>query len=509
VPGLRRAPATATTLGRVTPVIPGLTSLTPLGHGGFADVYQAQQQHLNRWVAVKVFRVTLADRVAADQFKAECQAVGRLDGHPNLLTVHDANVLADGHPYMVVERCDSSLAKLVGSRGPMPVDQVVELGLQLARALLHAHSARVVHGDVTPQNVLLRASGAPVLADFGLAVLRDYRGNVPGGFTLEHAAPETVRNDGEVDERSDVYGLGSTLYTALTGAAPFAARPGEDDRARIGRVLSEAPAPASAAPPWLSDLVLAMVAKDPADRPDLTAVADALAAGHSAPLAPGSTPVPAPTRAPTAPPRYLPPSDAQSAGGVDPSPAPSPFQPSPPTPGRPQDHGTGAGQDPTRLRPDPDRAPPAPPAGPQRRAPLLVAAAAVVVLVAAGVVWFVMSPPGEAPRAQDTPAAAPGAPAAPVTGGARIDLDTPVDHATTIDLRWAADEQLDFAVIVGTEGLAEPKTTFVHRVTEFSVPVEPDRKYCFLVQGVNPAGTVSESNIRSVRDAVCRLPQQP
>ncbi|MDN5859905.1 MAG: serine/threonine protein kinase, partial [Pseudonocardia sp.] len=253
------------------PQLPGLTDLSPLGRGGFADVYLARQEHLGRFVAAKVFRVTLADRSAGDQFRAECQAIGRLDRHPNIITVHDANVLPDGRPYILMEQCDSSMQQLLARRGSLPAEEVAAYGATVARALQFAHGSAVLHGDVTPQNILLRATGAPVLADFGLAVLRDYQGNVASGFTMAHAAPETVRYDGAIDERTDVYGLGSTLYTALAGAPPFPQRPGEPDAARANRILGDTP-PRPQGPEWLTDLVLAMLAKDPADRPSLTAV---------------------------------------------------------------------------------------------------------------------------------------------------------------------------------------------------------------------------------------------
>ncbi|MDQ4118829.1 MAG: serine/threonine protein kinase, partial [Actinomycetota bacterium] len=198
------------------PDLPGLTDLSLLGRGGLADVYLARQQHLERWVAAKVFRVTLADDQAAERFRAECRAIGRLDQYPHVLTVYDAGVLGDGRPYLVSERCDGSLHDLVGMRGPLPADRVAALGSTIGRALRFAHSAGVLHGDVTPQNLLLRTSGAPVLADFGLAVLRDHAPTA-AGFTLLHAAPEALRSGTVIDERVDVYGLGSTLYTVLTG----------------------------------------------------------------------------------------------------------------------------------------------------------------------------------------------------------------------------------------------------------------------------------------------------
>ncbi|MET0191559.1 MAG: serine/threonine-protein kinase, partial [Pseudonocardia sediminis] len=257
------------------PELPGLADLSPLGQGGLADVYLARQIHLERWVAAKVFRVSLDDEQAADRFRAECRALGRLDQYPNIITVYDAGVLADGRPYLISERCDGSLADLVSVRGPLPADRVADLGLTLARALHYAHAAGVLHGDVTPQNVLLRSSGAPVLADFGLAVLRDHRTATAAGFTQAHAAPETLGDTRVIDERSDVYGLGSTLYAALTGQAPFPREPGEDDPEHVDRIRTE-PVTEPAGPPALTGLIVAMLAKDPARRPGTDEITDRL-----------------------------------------------------------------------------------------------------------------------------------------------------------------------------------------------------------------------------------------
>ncbi len=468
-----------------------MSDFSPLGKGGFADVWLARQAHLDRFVAVKVFRVSLADKQAGDQFRAECQAVGRLDRHPHIITVFEANVLPDGRPYLVTEHCDSSLHHLVAARGALPAQQVVDVGLPVAKALLFAHSASVLHGDVTPQNVLLRATGAPVLADFGLAVLRDYQGNVAAGFTMAHAAPETVRYDGAIDRHTDVYGLGSTLYAALTGAPPFPVRPGEEDVARANRILREEPV-RPAGPGWLADLLLAMLAKDPALRPDLTAVADALASGGAglAARSIGAPPARGPAGPPAGPPegpQWLPPTD-------------SPWAP------RSQDHtrnraGGGGrtgvaepdGGDLTRERADPQQQVgekrPA-----RRRWPLVAAAMAALVLVVAAVWALWPAPPAPTP----TPTQAP-------DDRTRIQLAAPVDHGDTVDLRWSADTTLDYGVLVGVQGQQEATARLVGRVDHFTVPVDPGRPYCFRVQGVNAAGTVSESNVVSIRNAVCRF----
>jgi eukaryotic-like serine/threonine-protein kinase len=470
------------------PHLPGFSDFSPLGRGGFADVFLARQAHLDRYVAVKVFRVTLADRQASEQFRAECQAIGRLDRHPHIVRAFAADVLPDGRPYLVTEHCDGSLQQMIDARGPLPPDRVLELGLPIARALLFAHADRVLHGDVTPQNVLLRATGAPVLADFGLAVLRDYQGNTASGFTMAHAAPETVRYDGAIDERTDVYGLGSTLYTALTGRPPFPARPGEEDAARAHRILHEEPARPSG-PAWLVDLTLAMLAKEPAGRPSMTAVADALATPGSA------TATPAPAAPPPAGmPLWGPPPDSPWAGG-------------PPAAGvGSQEHtrqrsGTAAPAaaaastaESTRLRAQTDRPTAAGPAA-RRRWPLIAAAVAVILALGGGAAFVFW------PRAEPAPAPPPGV----RSDQSRITLAPPVDHGATVDLKWSADATLDYGVLVGTQGQAEVTAKLVGRVDHYTVDVDPGQPYCFRVQGINAAGTVSESNVVPIRNAVCRF----
>ena len=189
--------------------------------------------------------------------------------------MHGADVLPDARPYLVTELCEGSLADRIAARGRLDPHEVTAVGLVVGRALLHAHDAGVRHGDLTPESVLLRDGAVPVLAGFELAVLCDYRD--AGEPTPAHAAPETVRADGAVDERTDVYGLGSILFTALAGAAPFPTRRGEQEQDRLARILLDEP-PAPPGPAWLAHLVRAMLAKDPAARPTLHRVVDVLAA---------------------------------------------------------------------------------------------------------------------------------------------------------------------------------------------------------------------------------------
>src|SRR5215470_8846051 len=239
----------------------------------------------------------MRDKSAAEQFRVEAQALGRLDGFDNVLRVHGADILPDGRPYLITELCDGSLSQLIGKLGPLGVEQATAIGYQVTRGLLAAHNRGILHGDVTPKNVLLRPSGVPVLADFGMAVLRDYGITAATGRTLAHAAPEILRDDAVLTPASDVYGLGSTIYTALAGQPPFPWRAGENTQVRVLRVWTEpAPELPPAVPASLQKLVLAMLAKNPGDRPTLPQVADQLANRPSPPRTAAMTTWPAGSR---------------------------------------------------------------------------------------------------------------------------------------------------------------------------------------------------------------------
>jgi len=256
------------------PQLPGFRQLSPLRRERHADVYRARQDHPDRWVAVTVFDVRLLERGAAEQFRDEARAIGRL-AHLGIVAVHAADVLPDGRPYLVTELCEWSLADRIAERGRLDPHEVAAVGLVIGRALQRAHDGGVRHGDLTPGSVLLRDGAVPVLAGVEPAVLRDYRAT--DDATPVHAAPETVRADGAVDDRTDVYGLGSILYAALAGTPPFPTRRGEQEHERLARVLLDKPA-APPGPAWLAELVLAMLAKEPASRPALHRAIGLLAA---------------------------------------------------------------------------------------------------------------------------------------------------------------------------------------------------------------------------------------
>ncbi len=259
---------------RATTVIAGRYRLERrVGEGGMAEVYLAHDELLDRPVAVKVLRQALAqDRVLRERFVREAQAAARLD-HPHIVGVYDLGEWG-GRPFLVMEWVEGpTLASLIRDRGPLPVPLACELGAQIASALAYAHGRGLIHRDVKPHNILLKAEGGrweAKLADFGLAKVLSATSltltqEVFG--TPQYVAPEVVRGE-RVSPAADLYSLGVVLFEMLTGQTPFA---GESPAEVAFKHLSASPPPPSRfnpqVPPSLDRLVLQLLAKNPAERP--------------------------------------------------------------------------------------------------------------------------------------------------------------------------------------------------------------------------------------------------
>jgi len=328
-------------------VIPGYRSFELLGRGGSADVYRAWEDSFHRYVAVKVLRAGGAD----DLFERERVLHARLTGRRlAVVEVFHADVTQDGRPYVTMQLYDGSVHDWLAREGTTFTDaQAVAVLLPIAEAVQGAHDLDVVHGDIKPENILLSENG-PGLADFGVAKMAPSgaaAGGEPERLTLRHAAPEVL--DGEAPSRlSDVWSLGSTLYTMLAGRAPFELRPGESLAAFRHRVRYDAAPPMlRVLHPGLWDTIEAALTKDPATRlPSAHALRDrlqAIARGqlptHPPTLTAGATVLPPPADAPD--PSATPPSPASQGDAARPAPtstatpapaAPVPTATAPPAP---------------------------------------------------------------------------------------------------------------------------------------------------------------------------------
>ncbi len=244
-----------------------------LARGGMGVVHEAVERATGRRVALKRVLTGGLDADAVARFLVEGRALARLD-HPAIVRVHSLGQ-APGGPFLVMDLVQgASLERALQREGPLAPERALAITRALASALAHAHAQGVLHRDLKPANVLLDEQGHVRLIDFGLARLEvsggslahlTRTGEVVG--TPAFMAPEQA--DGRpVDARTDVYGLGATLFALLTGRAPFE---GQTALAVLHAVLTREPTPPSRLRPALSSavdaLVLACLAKDPARRP--------------------------------------------------------------------------------------------------------------------------------------------------------------------------------------------------------------------------------------------------
>lgn len=353
-----------------------------LGAGGMCDVWRAHDPVLDREVAVKrLLPHYRDDHRVRERFSAEALRVAKLT-HPGIVGVLDAGE-DGGSPFLVMELVDGpTLADHLRQTGPLRGEEVVAIGLAVARGLGAAHRAGVVHRDVKPGNILMDRRHGARLTDFGIAkatadVDMTATGEVIG--TAAYLAPEQAMGQ-VVDARSDVYGLGCVLYECLTGARPFTGdTPVQVASARIGVQLRVSDRMAGVIP-HLDDVVATAMAPDPDDRwSDGDAIARALASGVREGWRPDGAPtVPAAAtatqRLPAATAAMTTPLEAAEAFGTGGGGSPERTQ------SLPSAGGPGA------FAPPPvPRTPRQPSGGPRRSrtAPLAVVAAVAVLLAAA------------------------------------------------------------------------------------------------------------------------------
>jgi len=218
----------------------GFDKVRQVGRGGFGVVYRCTQAELDRTVAVKVLTVDLDDEYRARFFR-EQRAMGRLTGHPNIVNILQVGATGSGLPYLVMpDHPQGSLDLRIRRRGPLSLDQALRLGVKMAGALESAHRLGILHRDVKPANILLAEYGEPILADFGIA-------HIAGGFETAtgtvtgspaYTAPEVLRGD-PPSPAADIYGLGATLFSALTGHAAFERPSGEQVVAQFLRITTQ------------------------------------------------------------------------------------------------------------------------------------------------------------------------------------------------------------------------------------------------------------------------------
>jgi eukaryotic-like serine/threonine-protein kinase len=261
--------------------------LAPIGAGGMGEVYRARDTRLDRTVAVKVLPSHLSENAEHKRrFEREAKAISALS-HPHICSLHDVGH-EDGIDYLVMEYVEGETLSDRLVKGPLPTEQVLRYGIEMADALDKARRQGIVHRDLKPGNVMLTRSGVKLL-DFGLAKMHE-ADETPGGAsvsvlatrtsadrspltekgtilgTFQYMAPEQLEGK-EADPRTDLFAFGAVLYEMATGRKAFT---GQTQASLIGAILhTEPPAISSVqplAPPALDRVVKTCLAKDPEDR---------------------------------------------------------------------------------------------------------------------------------------------------------------------------------------------------------------------------------------------------
>jgi serine/threonine protein kinase len=248
--------------------------LGEIGRGATGRVYAARQRLLNRTVAVKVLRNEAQDHESLQRFLREGQVCCRIQS-PYVVQVHDVR-MAQGRIYMVMELINGPSAKDGLARGPLPIPDALRICEDVANALEAAHAAGAIHRDVKPANILLSPEGIAKLGDFGIAkdldAVQSLTGSGEGLGTLAYVSPEQATEAKAVDPRTDIYGLGATLFHFLAGRPPFLPQ-----NARVLLEIIDDPPPPLAelrrdCPREVVLLVHEMLSKEPSDRPSPAAL---------------------------------------------------------------------------------------------------------------------------------------------------------------------------------------------------------------------------------------------
>jgi serine/threonine protein kinase len=265
--------------------------VSPLGVGGMGEVYRAKDTRLDRTVAIKVLPTHLSsDPESKKRMEREAKSISALQ-HANICTLHDIGS-QDGTDFLVMEYLEGQTLASRLEKGPLPLDQALRIGIEIAEALEKAHQQGIVHRDLKPANIMLTKAGAKLM-DFGLAKPTltiasqavgsftpstptmnlaqltssasplTQKGSVVG--TFQYMAPEVLQG-AEADARSDLFSFGCVLYEMLTGRRAF---DGKSQLSVFTSILEKDPEPITnqlLAPPMLDLMVCGCLAKDPAER---------------------------------------------------------------------------------------------------------------------------------------------------------------------------------------------------------------------------------------------------
>ena len=236
-----------------------------IGAGGMGVVYKAEDTKLLRTVALKFLPSDLTrDPEAKQRFIQEAQAASALD-HPSICTIHEIDETEDGQMFMVMSCYEGETLNKKIERGPLVIEEAVEIATQIAQGLAKAHENGIVHRDIKPGNIFVTKDGHVKILDFGLAKLAGQAKLTRSGTTLgtlPYMSPQQLQGE-DVDQRTDIWSLGALLYEMLTGHLPFK---GEYEPAVIYSIMNDEPQPVTKlrpeAPVQLEWIVKKAIQKD-------------------------------------------------------------------------------------------------------------------------------------------------------------------------------------------------------------------------------------------------------
>lgn len=251
------------------PELPGYTHVRLLGSGGYSDVFLYEQQMPHRQVAIKVLLTEALGEQGRQQFFDEANAMAAVSTHPFIVSVFHAELSASGHPYLVMEYYPRDNFSVRARAEQIPVSEVLRVGVQVASAVETAHRAGILHRDIKPANILTSEYDRPGLTDFGIATAAT-GGAEAEGMSIPFSPPEVINGSAPGDATADVYSLGATLYTLLSGRSPFEI-PGGSNRTfdLIPRIEAGGPQPTGRpdVPESFERLLRHAMSRSAADRP--------------------------------------------------------------------------------------------------------------------------------------------------------------------------------------------------------------------------------------------------